>query len=549
MKASAGTPAGAEREGLAADAARDAPTAPTQFARKASGLIRSASLLDVFGLNAMNALFVVGIAWFLLYMPLYPGGNPYIAVGFIVLECIGMTVMYLKMAVIYPRSGGDYVWNSRALHPVFGFIGSLGTVVGNSFWIAMGGVYGITYGITPLLITAGIQLNNQSMVDAGTWLQGQSQVFIVSLLLLVAFLVLMLLGGNKAYFRFQIVAIVLSLFTLVVCVIYGFTASRSGALANLDELFAGMGAGSATELAKGVAPAFSWGQTFLLSFWAAYIMSAFWSASIGGEVKSPGKTQVRGGVLALGWMAVWSVVVVAAMYTLLGAPFMLNMSTAFETSTFGPSTTPIYPTLIAGAIGNPWVTILMMLCFTVGIIAMIAVNIMLIARPIFAYSMDRLLPKWACNVSARTHAPTSAMLITFVIATVFAFLISYGYLTALGAQWFFMLPYFLTCVAAIWLPYRKKTRNLWESSPDARRILGIPTLTLWGIAAAAGLSAVTYIIVADPTYGVSPFHQLGQFLIAPSFFVAAAVYYFVARAFQRRRGVNTDLNFAEIPPE
>ena len=60
--------AGTPTSTTAAESTANAPElAPAQFARNASGLIRSATLWDAFGINATNGLFVLGIAWILLY--------------------------------------------------------------------------------------------------------------------------------------------------------------------------------------------------------------------------------------------------------------------------------------------------------------------------------------------------------------------------------------------------------------------------------------------------------------------------------------------------
>ena len=104
----------AAKEGGATAAARAPELAPSQFARNASGLIRSATLWDAFGINAVNGIFVLGIAWLLLYAgPLYPGGNVFLTILMAVVVSLPVTIVYLQLAIVFPRSGGDYIYNSR----------------------------------------------------------------------------------------------------------------------------------------------------------------------------------------------------------------------------------------------------------------------------------------------------------------------------------------------------------------------------------------------------------------------------------------------------
>ena len=527
-----------------------APIAPKQFARNASGLVRSASLWDAFGINATNGLFIIGIAWLLLYFPLYSGANIFLAIILGLVLCVPLTMSYLKLSVVYPRSGGDYVFNSRILHPSIGFAGNFSLMMGQFFWCAFGGVYMVAYGITPALVTAGIQFDNQTMIDVGTWFQeGKLQTFLAGALLVAIFGVLFVIAGSRAYYRFMKVAILLGGAALVVMVIYSFVASRASALANLDQLFAGMGAtSSASSLVPGETPPFSMHQTFLMIWWVTgYMLSTFYSAYIGGEVKEPGRNQVLSGLTALAWLAGWTALLVVAMFRLLGSAFFVNLGAAFETSTFGPGLTPTYATLAVGAMGNGYVTILLMFCFTVLLVTVVGSNMLVATRCIFAWGMDRIAPDWFSRVSARSHTPTVAVWIVVIFAAIAGFLYTFGYVTALGSSWCFIIPYFLVSVSAILLPYRQ--RGVWEASPNANRFLGVPTITCWGILCFLSLAIFSYILIADPNYGVSPSSNLLIFLAAPIFAIVAFVYYWIARAVRSRGGINTDLAFTQIPPE
>ena len=499
----------------------------------------------------MNGSFVLGIAWLLLYaVPFYSRGNVYLDILLGVLVSIPVTIVYLQLAIVYPRSGGDYIYNSRLLHPSIGFAANFVLTAGLIFWVAFSGVYVVAYGITPALVTAGIQLNNHSLVNAGTWFSGHLEVFLLSLVVISLFGIFFVLGGNRAYFRFQKFAVVVGGAALVVCAVYALTASRTSSIAHLNELFKGMDAASASSLLRGSShtSGISFSQSFLMIWWAAgFLMSAFYSAYIGGEVKQPGRTQILGGFSALAWMAGWCAIMVFSMFHLFGQTFFVNLGSAFNTSSFGPGLTPIYPTLVAGSIGNGYVTLALMAAFSVFIIAVVGANMLLATRCIFAWGIDRIVPEWCSRVRTQSGSPTSAVLITGIGSVVFAFIFAYGYMTALGGSWMFLIPFLLLMVSGMILPYRN--RSIWESSPNANRLLGLPTITWWGAAGFICVAIGMWDLVFDPSYGVSPWHNPLQFSLAFVLLAVGFAFYYVARAIQARKGIHTDLNFSQIPPE
>ena len=92
------------------------------FARKASGLVRGLSMTDAFAVGFMNQGLTPSI-WFAITFGLgvFLGGNLIIAalISF-VLAGIGFPIVWGVLGGSMPRSGGEYVYNSRIVHPLFG---------------------------------------------------------------------------------------------------------------------------------------------------------------------------------------------------------------------------------------------------------------------------------------------------------------------------------------------------------------------------------------------------------------------------------------------
>ncbi|MEI6725688.1 MAG: APC family permease, partial [Actinomycetes bacterium] len=106
------------------------------FARKASGLVRGLSMYDAFGIGIMTVQPIMGI-WYmvLLGLGLFPGGNLLIAIGISAVTCgVFGPLVWGMLAGSMPRSGGEYIFNSRILHPVIALGASFAQVAAVIYW-------------------------------------------------------------------------------------------------------------------------------------------------------------------------------------------------------------------------------------------------------------------------------------------------------------------------------------------------------------------------------------------------------------------------------
>jgi APA family basic amino acid/polyamine antiporter len=107
------------------------------FARKASGLVRGLSLIDAFGVGFMNQGLTVSM-WVMISMGLsvYTGGNLIIATLLSALLCgIGFSLVWGILGGSMPRSGGEYIYNSRIISPIIGIAESFGNAFVWIMWI------------------------------------------------------------------------------------------------------------------------------------------------------------------------------------------------------------------------------------------------------------------------------------------------------------------------------------------------------------------------------------------------------------------------------
>ncbi|MCJ7432196.1 MAG: hypothetical protein MUO77_01770, partial [Anaerolineales bacterium] len=107
------------------------------FARKASGLVRGLSFIDAFGVGFMNQGLTPSLMVMISFgLGVYLGGNLIIATLLSALLCgIGFSLVWGILGGSMPRSGGEYIYNSRILHPLVGIAESFGKAFVWIMWI------------------------------------------------------------------------------------------------------------------------------------------------------------------------------------------------------------------------------------------------------------------------------------------------------------------------------------------------------------------------------------------------------------------------------
>jgi basic amino acid/polyamine antiporter, APA family len=97
---------------------------PRLFTRKATGLVREAKTSDALIYNLLWSSVGLTFAFYWLFYGFYPGASPYVSL--LVAAGLGLpgAFIYAMLTQVMPRTGGDYVFNSRSLHPAIGFAGN-----------------------------------------------------------------------------------------------------------------------------------------------------------------------------------------------------------------------------------------------------------------------------------------------------------------------------------------------------------------------------------------------------------------------------------------
>jgi amino acid transporter len=500
----------------------------------------------MFNVNMQNV--VIGVIFSrLLIPPLYPSANIYLSTTIAFIAAVPVSWIYAKLSGAYPRSGGDYVFVSRIVHPALGFMSNFSYCVWGTFYIGVSGVFLGVYGLAPLFRVLGAYESNSSLVSAGNWFAKANGKFTMAVIVIAVFTLLFMFGGLRMYFRIQAVAFVIAALALAAVVVWGLFVSRSTAFGNLTTQIHHLGGQTRSLVAPTGSHGFSWRQTIYASIWPWLAFnSAIYSTYMGGEVKHADRTQVTGIMGALAWAFVWSMLATWAMFQALGESFWANLGNA-DPAKLGLSSTPTFGEVSGYSVGNVVIAMFFMIGFALWSYVWIAPYTVLVTRSMLAWSLDRLAPAKLAEVNDRYHSPINSLLTIFVLGVVTSAFYAYGKLSVLSGTVGLTASMIVVAIAGIVFPYRH--REAWEASPARGRLGGIPTLTVVGIIAIPLLALLEWALLEDPNSGTSISGNPRILTYTIIIFVVGLPLYYIVRAVQRSRGVNVDLAYKEIPPE
>src|SRR5579864_6433875 len=175
------------------------------FLRNATGLLREVSVFDAFIMNTFGMNIAVGAVFLFLQAPAYfPQGNMLVAVIIgTLLMAFTLLWVYSTFAAAMPRSGGDYVFVSRTLHPFLGWSQGMWLIF---FWIGFNAWFALTFALPVALSTIGAATGQNGWIDLSSNLLAsfpilgittQWWVIIIGTLINIGFAVLLILGGQS----------------------------------------------------------------------------------------------------------------------------------------------------------------------------------------------------------------------------------------------------------------------------------------------------------------------------------------------------------------
>lgn len=536
-------------------------TAGHVFARESTGLVREVSAIDSAIAGAAN----VALGQFIVFaMPLAFGvfagvwsGSILVAIGIAAIFTVPTLLNYATLTAAMPRSGGDYVFTTRILHPAVGF----GTNFALALWqlIAAGAyallaVEGI---ISPALTILGAITKSSTLSDWGTavttpvWRTTLALAFIVVVTLLLCLGTQLTLRINSIFWLIGMASLTLLIFILA------FTPQHEFVTRFND--FAGKPDAYNQVIRDAASAGFSTGSPLVIWPLVALAMSVFgaffWATYWAGELKMARSWRREAAIMfsPLIVQTVYAFAVTALMIYTFGYKFLASACylslVAPDKLVAGSAAGP--PVFFTGlAAGNNLVAALFVLTFLAWTFILLVMLMIMPIRCVLAWSLDQVFPSALMAVNRRFHTPVRITVGIGVIAiaiVVIAEQFPTQLFSVFAASVLSTVLYSsgISSIDAVVFPWRMP--EMYKQQPVSKyRLFGIPILAISGVVSFVYTIGWLAAYVGFSTqFGMTL--PLATIVLSPA--LVGLVIYYVARAIRTSQGIPMELAFREVPPE
>lgn len=537
------------------------------FIRAASGLVRTMSLKDAVLWNSMAQGIGMGtVSWTVPVMAgLLPGTDYTLAAILSIIAGVAITLTYAHFMSAMPRSGGEYVFLSRIVHPFLGFFMNWSMVC--LFVLAMG--ISSATGASMLVSLLGIY------ATVPAWLWTPPGQLTLSLIIVTLGLVVTL-TGMRWYIRFQTVVAAVCVIAIVAFVgEFAWIGNPTNFMNLFNNAFAPLYANTGVtpyDYVLQQAKAGGWqeftGAPFSLSNtvammvvfgWAGLFTVASLSSYIAGEMKNAESSKTQVGALTGGWL-VGALITIALGYQMLAVigPNWLGAGyvTQYNPDVFRMPVAPVgFPFPLLPYLVDKNIAAIILLSVMLLGITWYLMQLIMVSRSMFAWSFDRILPTRLADVNPRLKSPLKAIVVSYLLGLV----VLTGYLTGgsgfvgyyfslmSAAGWLSYSVFVVVGLTAIVFPFAKK--RLYDVMPIKSNIGPIPTLTILGLLSAIFFGAMASCYVWWSNYAsVLGVWDMRTSLLIVGVYILAILVFFGSRAYWKSKGVDMEAAFKEIPP-
>ena len=531
------------------------------FLRKATGLVRDVSSMDAFLLNAVGMNVGLGALFMLQQAPAFFANGDMVVSAIIgtVLMAFSITWVYSEFAAAMPRSGGDYVFTSRAIHPFVGWILGWNQAIWLIFfWIGFNAWALCQFTLPPTLAILAQTTGTTMFADWGTWIATPLGTIVLGSIVNVFFGYLVL---TRKFWSWQRVTVVFAFAAILIPAVLVFINGTSGLTTAWDNFVTTQGSGlkyadvipAAT--AAGYVPAtgggFDLSATLLMLPWVFFVVGfGVGPAQISGEVKRAGRsmwyalfgsTLMNGLALAL---VLWLVVSGVGQQWIGSLGYMM-FNHAGDLGGQGVGGINFIGSILGG---NIVIQLIIFVGFVAWALNGTPASEMQATRYMLAASLDRMVPSALGNIDEKYHSPRNAIIVCTLAGEISILaLVNIPQASLLGALLAQIIAYFIVAVGGILFPYRMK--DVWEAAGGSR-ILGIPRIVVAGAFSVIVLGGFLILFVTNndvnSVFGVTRDISLQ---VAGVVIGAGVIWYFVAVWYNKSRGVDANLVYRAIPPE
>jgi amino acid transporter len=528
-----------------------APTS-SAFVRQSSGLVKTGTPFRAAGMVILNNGLGVFMAFFYLTNPgVFPRTN--LVLAFVIAGVLNtaFNAAFGLLAGAYARSGGEYLYCSRTLNPILGFLA--GTA---SFWLGIFFTCFVPYlafqqAIAPALKAYSAQTGAHWALTLGNWIAVPWHSFWVTTAFMVAFTIMMSFGLN-AYWKLQRIVIVLGGLAMLLIIGIMLFSSHSDFVHGVDHYGAvtGFKNGYSATLAAAAKAGLPHGHSLnaTLGMLPICLCSFVLAGYMGGELRTPRKTQLVTTVGGSVFLYAILIIIALLIGKTVGTGF--NTSAAFlstqHPTAYGFDQSPIYTWYTFVLTHSPVVLLLI----GIGLAAMALANgpqqIIWGSRILFAWSLDRIVPAPIAWVWERTASPVVAIVITVLCGEVVLFLYVKGTLTYFAPIIIIVVDYTLVSITAIAIPFVKKTKTFWERSGNNYKLGPVPLISLLGV---VSLVYWLYLFYRAMTTKLLEANTTSNIELSCGVLLAGMIYFAVIWQVRKRQGMDLSRTYAQLPPD
>jgi len=522
------------------------------FLRESSGLVREVS--PWVSMSATFGLVTGGVPILILsWLFTAPGANWILAFLIALPPTLGMAFLFYLAGVSMPRAGGDYVFNSRAIHPAIGFVNYWGLFIG--FALSLGYYsYLAAQWFAYLFSGIGLAYNNSYFINIGNFLGTTEAEIILGTIVVIISTALALVP------RWQWKFVLWGGIITIVATIIMFVALAQITPTQFAAALA-KNTGIPNAYQEVINDAESNGLTFYPMLYATFLaLPVIWyyytwynlPASWSGEMKKPKLNVLYSIIVSVLIISVYYILIVYFNERAFGSTFL----TAWSYISNNNLNDTVYNTL--SSIGNftPYFAFIVNHSLPLFIIMFIALwlpnfysnppLVVALVRYLFAWSFDRLMPSWLADVNDTLKSPVKATILIGVLGEIGLLLYAFNTPVAIvDTTVVFEIGYAIFAISTALLPFLRK--DIYKRTvPHKWSIGGIPVITIVGGAVSAFLLGVLVFTWNNPVILPINFATL---LSLGIIYTSGIAIYAIAYYINRERGIDLNMIFSEIPPE
>lgn len=522
------------------------------FTRQATGLVREMGGFDAFLMNIIWINLVLGVLLFTLAPNVYPGVN--LAWGFVLTTVVLILpiLVYAWLAAAMPRSGGEYIYISRIIHPSVGFVLNFLFTIATILFISLLATFVVSTGLSPMFATLAATTGHHSLTTLSLDLSKHGWVFVISLVTVLGCSAVNWLG-LRVMMIFERVMFAISILSLVIAGILMATTSRIGFVHDFSRFGSYqqvISAAGKSGFPVGAHNTFSGLIAFTALGFTVLALSQM-PAYTAGELRRPRRNAVISMVGALVVGGAIFAILAALAQSVFGLDFLGGMTALSNAGSKAyPSSLPApFFLLYAGMLTHSTVLqVLMTLGVVTALLGNIALTIMVPTRNMLAWSVDGIIPSWVRETDSKHHAPQNAILVTGAVSIAILIPLVFGpknlFNFVFSAATMQAIVFFGTAIAATLFAFRLP--SLFASSPYNRRIGKVPLLTIIGAISTVLYGYFAVKLITDDRVGANS--TAGLIAIVVGFFLGVLIYA-ISWSWNKRRGIDLGAIYKELPPE